>query len=526
MNKKLKIFLIILASFSGTLISASDSPLCEETKYLSTKVLILSPNGFYYDPLKTRPIDFIKVLPEINPDNMVMITSRESIASYDQHIELVEEYKPRAHKIFSCFFCANIPCFPCIKFIFHHHRPCLRVIAVNQYEPVSPGLSYNSQITEVDAQILKVREDGFAFDKIIFFHEYDVLRGLMHHPSLGLEIEFYNSALCYRNKGTMYSHIQKHNQKMIEESKKISIPAYISIQTLLEFENLKELIDSETFDIPFPLVIKPAFGVSSKDTHILRSKDEWNSFVANEYPKHYEIAFEDEIAPKDIMIVQEFVSDDPHTHAAPMYHIDSLIKPNSQGEILWAHPSAYVSNPYDLRRGKPVGTYTLSPESRTTNEFKAFNQKVLEILPYIPSIAACHLEVFKKSDGTIFFCETAARPGGHLISDTMKAAFGFHICEQMFRLQAGLEPNHVLTQQPLRLAGSIISPQADDSPLLLTIYGESDKDTQKLEQLIQGIIQSKIREKAVDADSETASISGIGEIEHKDQESSSLDNNI
>ena len=391
--KTFQILVMIVFSVK-TSISASE---IQTGEYLDTKILILAPHGFYYDPDQTREINFTQILPEIDPKNMIIIAPKNNV-----------ENNPRCE-------------------IYR------QIIPVAQYNPPPPALRFKDQATDVDKEIKQVRVGEFKDAKILFFHEYDILRGIQH-GAIDLE-----KILPYRSKVHMLECMKL---------KDIPIPEFALINNTFEvmaFVN-KHIKKNEDGSFSPPLVLKPIFGVSCKDTYILKSKKQLDEFFRKDARKYLSKIYE-----TPTLIAQKFIN-------APMYHIDSIIGERCP---LWTYPFKYTRPPIDSTQNHTVGDYTLSPENSLTDDLIHFGHKVSDAMPTIPYIAS-HLEVFQPEDGRTMFCETAARSGGHHISDVIEESFKFHLREQVFRLQAGLK-THIPSQvpfhkTPLNLAGGIVFP--------------------------------------------------------------------
>ncbi len=103
------------------------------------------------------------------------------------------------------------------------------------------------------------------FQKVIAFHEYDMLRAAKIRDFFHLEGQNYQSAIAFRDKILMKNLLQKAD---------IKVPLFERINNPMDI-----LTFSKTYG--FPVVVKPIFGTGADGVFILKNFEEAENFISN-----------------------------------------------------------------------------------------------------------------------------------------------------------------------------------------------------------------------------------------------------
>ncbi|MBX9804521.1 MAG: hypothetical protein K2Y18_02065 [Alphaproteobacteria bacterium] len=241
------------------------------------------------------------------------------------------------------------------------------------------------------------------FQKIIAYHEYDLLRAARLREFFGLEGQNYQSALTFRNKILM---------------KNILLRAGIKVPTFAPVYSPFDILDF-TSKNGFPVVVKPVMGTGGDRATILRSLPDVEGFARSE--KAFNDTYHTDLE------IESFVE-------GTTYHVDGFIK---DGRIIASWPSICLNHCIDLQVGKYVAHHHLEPQNPMVERLNRYAELVVKSLP-TPTNTAFLLELFyNKAKDEIIFCEIAARVGGG-VKEMWPEAFGIDLEGEFIRMQAGL----------------------------------------------------------------------------------------
>ena len=242
------------------------------------------------------------------------------------------------------------------------------------------------------------------FQKIIAYHEYDLLRAARLREFFGLEGQTCQSALAFRNKLLMKDILQKAG---------IKVPAFAPVHSPFDVFDF-------TRKYGFPVVVKPFMGTGGDRATILRSLLEVEDYIRSEK------AFND--AHQTDLEIESFVE-------GTTYHVDGFIK---GGKIIASWPSICLNHCIDLKVGKYIAHHHLEPQNPMVERLNKYTEWVIKSLP-TPSNTAFLLELFYNTERDEFiFCEIATRVGGG-VKEMWPEAFGIDLESEFIRMQAGLE---------------------------------------------------------------------------------------
>jgi hypothetical protein len=242
------------------------------------------------------------------------------------------------------------------------------------------------------------------FQRIIAYHEYDLLRAAKLREFFGLEGQNYQSALAFRNKIVMKDILKKAG---------IKVPNFSSINSPLDIFNF-------TRKNGFPVVVKPIMGTGGDRVTILRSLLDVEGFVRSE--KTFNDTHQTDLE------IESFVE-------GTTYHVDGFIK---DGRIIASWPSICLNHAIDLQLGKYVAHHHLEPQNLMVERLNRYAESVVKILP-TPNDTAFLLELFhNKENDEFIFCEIATRVGGG-VKEMWPEAFGIDLEDEFIRMQAGLK---------------------------------------------------------------------------------------
>jgi hypothetical protein len=346
----LRFMLVSLLFFINTTAS-----LAMEENNKPEKLLLISKFPFKYTP-------FHEAFKEISPENMILLTS------FKMPLEEANRFQKSYREI-------------------------------QRFHP------NDFSSTKFELACIKLRE-RFQYTRIVIFDEADLIFAAHLRKLFSLEGQSVESALAFKDKYTMKSHVTLAGVEVANFSK-IS-----SLAELYEFLSRNN----------FPIVLKPLDGAGSVNTHIINSNLELEKVISDtDYFNHYH---------PSTFLCESYVPGD-------MYHVDGLIH---NGIPIAIHPSKYINSCLDFVNGKPLGDYTLSNSNPLYKKLIDYTKKVLSSLPE-PRDYAFHLELFHHPDGRFIFCEVASRVGGAEINLSWQETFGIDLKKEFFRLQAGLLPS-------------------------------------------------------------------------------------
>ncbi|MCF7551754.1 acetyl-CoA carboxylase biotin carboxylase subunit family protein [Pseudonocardia sp. WMMC193] len=163
----------------------------------------------------------------------------------------------------------------------------------------------------------------------------------------------------------------------------------------------------------FPLVVKPRFGFSSHGVAVVRDAAALAAEVARRDPAD--------------VLVEEFVPGEVH-------HVDGFAR---AGETLHVLPSRYLNGCLAFQDGEPLGSVQLDAGDELVPRLAALTRAVVAALPPL-DFCPYHLEVFRRPDGELVFCEIACRLGGAHIMESFTRTTGVNPARLWIRDQLGL----------------------------------------------------------------------------------------
>lgn len=247
------------------------------------------------------------------------------------------------------------------------------------------------------------------FQKIIAYHEYDLLRAARLREFFGLEGQTCQSALAYRNKILMKDILQRAG---------IKVPVFAPVNSPFDILGF-------TRRNGFPVVVKPVMGTGGDRATILRSLSEVEDYVRTEK------AFND--THQTDLEIESFVE-------GTTYHVDGFIRGS---KIIASWPSICLNHCIDLKVGKYVAHHHLEPQNPMVDRLNRYAESVIKSLP-TPSNTAFLLELFyNKEKDEFIFCEIATRVGGG-VKEMWPEAFGIDLEDEFIRMQAGLKVSEKL----------------------------------------------------------------------------------
>lgn len=254
--------------------------------------------------------------------------------------------------------------------------------------------------------------------RTVFAHsEYDLIRAAKLRETLGLPGQSTESAFAYRDKVRM---------KQLAAKGGVAVPPY---RRLCDPLDLHEFADQHGY----PLVVKPCDGGGSRNTQVLRDREELQAWLVSGWTSG--------------MMAEGYVEGD-------MYHVDGLVV---GGEVVFASASRYVNGCLAFQDGVSLGSVLLDPESGMSDRMLAETRRVLDALPGAP-VLAFHAEFFHTPDDRILLCEIASRTGGGPIVDTIREICGIQLNRAWVRLHCGLPEPLTDEREKGLLGGYLIVP--------------------------------------------------------------------
>ncbi|MGB8956216.1 MAG: ATP-grasp domain-containing protein [Tumebacillaceae bacterium] len=228
--------------------------------------------------------------------------------------------------------------------------------------------------------------------------ECDLLRAARLRETLGIKGQSYESALAFRDKTVMKTYLKQAG---------IRVPHFAKIHSALD---IYQFIQQHGY----PVVVKPVDGIGSKNTAVLRNRNDLISYLQEDLATNLE--------------VETFVEGE-------MYHVDGLIL---NGEIVLIWPSKYTTGCLAFQDGTSNGSYLLGAENPMTARLIDYVKQVLGALP-TPEHVSFHAEVFHTPQDELVFCEIAGRTGGGHIRQAFKTGFGVDLNQISVQAQCGIK---------------------------------------------------------------------------------------
>jgi hypothetical protein len=264
-----------------------------------------------------------------------------------------------------------------------------------------PDYSTNAAVELLLEEVCRQR----GIRTLIHMTEDDILRCARVRDRFAIPGLRYQDALVWRDKYHMKRTVGGH----------VPVP---------QFTIPRDIGDALAFArrVGYPVVVKPRAGFSSHGVTVAG-----NGAVLARLADGWE--------PDDVMI-ESFVPGE-------IFHIDGF---TVGGELLYVTVSRYINNCLSFHEVLPLGSVQLN---RGSADFKRGEEFAIKVLRVLPPVDFCpfHLEVFKRPDGEMVFCEIACRLGGAHIMQTLTYATGVNPARLWVRHQAGLEDGPAIARR-------------------------------------------------------------------------------
>ena len=171
---------------------------------------------------------------------------------------------------------------------------------------------------------------------------------------------------------------------------------------------VKEVQEAHDFvdEIGLPVVVKPPDGAGAKATYSVESREQLDD-VLRQHPPH----------PQRPMLVEEFIQGSEHS-------FDGV---SLDGKLVWHSLTHYLPGPLEVVRNPWIQWCVLLPREIDDPEFDDIRQVAANSLDALGmQTGVCHLEWFRRGDGSLAISEVAARPGGAQISKLISYAHDMH----------------------------------------------------------------------------------------------------
>ncbi len=181
-------------------------------------------------------------------------------------------------------------------------------------------------------------------------------------------------------------------------------------QVIVRPEDAGEFVDR----VGFPIVLKPLAGAGAKGTFQIENR-EGLAQALHQSPPH----------PDHPLLAEEFIRGSEHS-------FDGV---SINGRLVWHSLTHYYPTPLDVVRNPWMQWCVLLPreiDAPWYDDIRAAAARALDALGMDTGV--CHLEWFRRNDGSIAISEVGARPGGAQISKLMSYAHDF----DFYRAWAGV----------------------------------------------------------------------------------------
>ncbi|WP_328681932.1 ATP-binding protein [Streptomyces sp. NBC_00343] len=246
------------------------------------------------------------------------------------------------------------------------------------------------------------REHGVTH--VVAPHERDLERAAVLREILGLPGQRTQTVLPFRDKSLM---------------KELAVAAGVRVAAYREMETATDIVAFADAH-GFPVVLKPRDSAGSVGLHILGTREELDTYLAEDFGLY----------GPDLpnLIAEEYVP-------GPLCHIDGLVL-GGRLALAWPSQYQYALATYATDTGPRIDL-TLDVDDPLSHRLLAFTERLLAALPG-PENFAFHAEVFHTPDDELVLCEIACRTGGAAIRDIVTLLFGADPTESWLRAEAGL----------------------------------------------------------------------------------------
>lgn len=255
---------------------------------------------------------------------------------------------------------------------------------------------------------------------LVHVTEDDVLRSARVRERFGLPGSRPAEALPWRDKFLMKQRVSAAG---------VTTPAF-TVPT--------DLADARHFaaEVGYPIVVKPRLGFASHGVSIVRDDAQLAACA---------VAWN----PRDVLL-EAFVPGE-------VYHVDGFTQ---DGKVLHVAVSRYLNDCLAFQDCQPLGSIQLDRDDEEWDTFSDFAGHAVRALPEL-DFCPYHLEIFRRPDGELVFCEIAGRLGGAHVMESFTHATGVNPARLWIRHQIGLEngPAVPLPDTGQRYGWLLIPPQ-------------------------------------------------------------------
>ncbi|ELR66604.1 Hypothetical protein C942_04302 [Photobacterium marinum] len=278
------------------------------------------------------------------------------------------------------------------------------------------------------------------FTHVLYLGEDDVLRATRVANYLGLPSHCFETALAFRDKFIMKSHLSTCAE--------ITLPAFTAIQSdvaLIEFVN----------QVGFPVFVKPRTSSGSMFAKKIANLAQLRNLLENDLSSRLQ-----DCEYQSDLIAESYIDGD-------MYHVDGFIGTN--GEIECLFPSKYLSSNLQLEEIKHNHTLMSVMLDRENPFYERLIEQTTRALYALPKIenVPIHAEFFVKENGEVIFCEVACRTGGAGVNQAIKHATGYDLNKRYINAQLSF-PLPKVEAFPLIGGWGLINPSNHTLPIVPT----------------------------------------------------------
>ncbi len=257
----------------------------------------------------------------------------------------------------------------------------------------------------------------YHFTALVANSESDIVRAAQLREQLHLPGQLSASALAFRDKVSMKSHLQRVG---------VSVPTFRPVTNPWDVITFRD-------EQGFPFVLKPRMGMGSENTFVVETPEDLERALAVTAFQDYE--------------VETFVDGD-------MYHIDGVW---ADHEIKFWAVSKYLNGCLAYQDGQFLGSLLLDPTTALSRALRDMTERILGALPD-PIACAFHCEIFVDDRGRLTLCEIASRTGGGRVIPTIHHAYRYNLLEHSVLGQVGQPLTRIEKPRPTVYAGFSLMP--------------------------------------------------------------------